>query len=259
VKRLLKLLSMLYPPAWRNRYGTEFEVLLEDTPPRTRDAFNILWEAIKMQMTRRSFVKIVLPCSIAGALVAAAISFTVPPLYVSQMAFLTGETHGASTAGTTDVTEGEEEQILSNMRDIILDRNFLASTIHKYDLYPRERAYMPLDKVIDKMLRNIEVKRGPVTQPGVPGSRSGFIVDYAYSDQARAKLIRDVLVGRYLRAHHFQPHEYFAVGFLPAIPQKLYRRNRLQETAVGLLAGLLSGIVLATIFSSRYHPTATNT
>jgi hypothetical protein len=84
MRRILKLLTRLYPSAWRNRYGTEYEALLDDATPRPQDAFNVLWGAIKMQLTSRSFVRIIFPCTIAGALIAAVISFTVPPRYVSQ-------------------------------------------------------------------------------------------------------------------------------------------------------------------------------
>ena len=36
MKRILKWLARLYPSAWRNRYGAEYEALLEQTQRRTR-------------------------------------------------------------------------------------------------------------------------------------------------------------------------------------------------------------------------------
>jgi hypothetical protein len=42
----LRRLVALYPAAWRHRYGAEFLALLEDRPPRLRDAVDIAWGAI---------------------------------------------------------------------------------------------------------------------------------------------------------------------------------------------------------------------
>ena len=44
MKRILKFLARLYPSGWHNRYGAELDALLEDGKPRTRDAFDVLWE-----------------------------------------------------------------------------------------------------------------------------------------------------------------------------------------------------------------------
>ena len=58
MKPALKFLARLYPPSWRKRYGTEFEVLLEDATPSVRDVFDLLCGALKMQITTWSFGKI---------------------------------------------------------------------------------------------------------------------------------------------------------------------------------------------------------
>ena len=36
LERLRRLIVLLYPRAWRNRYGAEFAALLEDAPARWR-------------------------------------------------------------------------------------------------------------------------------------------------------------------------------------------------------------------------------
>jgi len=51
MKRAMKLLARLYPSSWRERYGAEFEALLEDTNPSAWDAIDVLWGALKMQLT----------------------------------------------------------------------------------------------------------------------------------------------------------------------------------------------------------------
>lgn len=52
MKRLVRLIAKLYPKPWRDRYGEEFEALLDDTGTDTRIASNVLREAVSMQLQR---------------------------------------------------------------------------------------------------------------------------------------------------------------------------------------------------------------
>jgi uncharacterized protein involved in exopolysaccharide biosynthesis len=266
MKRILKFLAYLYPSSWRTRYGAEYETLIDDATPRLQDTFNVLWTALKMQLTSRSLVRIVLPSATCGAFIAAAVSFTVPPRYVSQFTFIAEELRGPTTRGAREVTEDESKHALSNLRDILFDRNFLASTIQKFDLYALDRTHIPLDKVTDKMQKNIEVKRAPVTQPGVPGNRSGFIVDFVYPDPRLAQR-----VGQWLAFQTFketirkaksapgglsQPYEGFVFMEMPSLPQKPVGWSPLKKTTLGLFAGLFVGLIIASILGSRDDTTA---
>jgi hypothetical protein len=261
MKRLLKFLAHLYPSAWRNRYAAEYEALLDDATPRPQDAVNVLWGAMKMQLTSRSFVRIVLPCAIAGALIAAAISFTVPPRYVSQFTFLPLELYGPTSRGQRVLNEDEAKQFVSNLRDATLDRDFLASTIQKYDLYPRERAHIPLGKIIDKMQRSIEIKHAP-------GSKSGYILNFAYLDPHLAQRVDHVLSFRMatetIRREQSapggftRPPAFFMIVQMPSLPQKPTGWNRPQKTTAGLITGLLCGLILATIIGPRRDTVPTN-
>ena len=47
----MSALVRLYPPAWRERYGTEFEALLEERPPSVRDAVDIVLSAIDARLS----------------------------------------------------------------------------------------------------------------------------------------------------------------------------------------------------------------
>jgi len=44
--RLARLLTRFYPPAWRERYGAEFEAFLESSSSDLRMAANVLWSAL---------------------------------------------------------------------------------------------------------------------------------------------------------------------------------------------------------------------
>lgn len=52
MKRLIRLAARLYPRRWRDRYGEEFEALLDDVRPGGRIAFDVLIGAGSMQIRR---------------------------------------------------------------------------------------------------------------------------------------------------------------------------------------------------------------
>ena len=84
MRRLARLAARLYPPAWRARYGVEFDALVEDSGSGWRTLADILKGAIVMQFTRWSFARVVAACGVAGLAVAAIIAFRTSDLYVSS-------------------------------------------------------------------------------------------------------------------------------------------------------------------------------
>ena len=122
MKRVLKWLARLYPSVWRNRYGAEFEALLDDRAPRLRDTFDVLLGALKMQMSTLSFVRITLASCLFGLLAALAISFAVPAKYVSQSLILVDM--GADVTGHPgNLTQHDIDPMLANMLEEVLSRN----------------------------------------------------------------------------------------------------------------------------------------
>ena len=139
MKRILKLLARLYPAQWRDRYGAEYEALLEEATPRVRDVFDISWGAFKMQITTWSFLRIVLVCMLGGAVAAVGLSFARPKLYKSRTLI---------TVDTPD-PQSIRTELAARAQDL-LAQPFLASIIQSENLYPGERARMPLNDVVDE-------------------------------------------------------------------------------------------------------------
>ena len=48
MSRWIELAAKFYPAKWRERYGTEFQALLEDLNPGWREFLNVLGGALKM-------------------------------------------------------------------------------------------------------------------------------------------------------------------------------------------------------------------
>jgi hypothetical protein len=82
MKQLLRVAARLYPRPWRDRYGREFDALIDDLTPRWEDFFNIIVGALVMQISRLAFVPVTI--ALVGAIVGAAISLTMPPVYASS-------------------------------------------------------------------------------------------------------------------------------------------------------------------------------
>jgi hypothetical protein len=69
VKRLSQLVARLYPAQWRQRYGDEFDALIEDSRASWRSTFDILRGALKSRaVTAPSFLSIAVMLSMLGML-----------------------------------------------------------------------------------------------------------------------------------------------------------------------------------------------
>ena len=254
MKRILKWLARLYPSTWRKRYGAEYEALLEQNKPRAGDVVDVLWGAFKMQMTTWSFVRTVLVCSLAGAVAAVAMSFALPKKYVSQ------------TLISVDTTDRRPiDTVLAGQVQDWFASPSLVPVIQKENLYPSERARMPMDDVVALMRKNIELSS---VQAKDGKLASAFIVYFVYPDPHVAQRVDGALVSR-LTALNLQaaindpstssrPTMTFRVEHVANLPQyPTFPKPRLFG-AGGLLAGLVGGLVVATI-AGRRRLTLTNT
>jgi hypothetical protein len=269
MKRILKLLSQLYPSAWRRRYGAEYEALLEERQPRVGDVFDVLWGAVKMQMTTRSFVGIVLPCAIGGALLAIVISLAGPPRYVSQTVFagesrfdngvcgnqndLPAELQGPKPGVCAD--DATFNRYLEYLRQNAFSRDFLTSVIQRENLYARERVHKPLAAVVDQMQKSIHVKA-----LGQQEDRFHFAVQFDYRDPRIAQQ-----VDRELVFHLFQagpngfplndPRTKFWNGTdgMASLPESPAGPGWVWFGVWGLFAGLLCGFAIAGILGARHQ------
>jgi hypothetical protein len=254
MKGLLKLLARLYPSSWRERYGEEYEALLEDVTPHARDLFDVFWGAMKMQMTAQSFVRIVLPCALAGGILAFAISFARPALYRSQTLIL--------------VNTDDRQSIDNQLRERLvypLNRPFLASVVQADNLYPKERVMMPMNDVVKLMRKNIEIRRLQ-TSDGKPAA--AFVLRFDYPDPIAAQRVDQELVsglvGANLRATlsdaagASRPRMTFSVRYAANLPETPFSPDRREFSAAGLIAGLLGGLIVAALAGWRRSLTVAN-
>jgi hypothetical protein len=249
MKWTMRFFVRLYPASWRKRYGAEFEALLDDAKPSARDASDVFWGALKMQMTTWSFGRIVLTCSVAGILVATAIIFALQVNYASQAVLWVTPRDGSTSTGESG------RSLVSNLARNIFVREYLASVIQEHNLYPGERARKPLDDIIDNMKRNITLEATPYASPAHPAALT-FVVRFGYPEARVAQQVNEELISRFMEgavenAQQFNLNWNFRVLDPPSIPLKPAGPNRTQFAAVGLFAGLLIGLALAFVVRSR--------
>lgn len=247
MKRIMRFLVRLYPSSWRKRYGAELDALLEDATPATRDTFDLLWGALKMQMTPWGFGRVMVACSVAGILLAAAVSFMVPVHYDSQAIFRATPANESTRRG------------LANLEQNVLSRESLSSIIQGYNLYSHERARMTLDDVIDEMKRNIHIYPMPLASDGNRDSLT-FILQFDYSDPQGAQQVNEDLASRFMKgnfdvARQLDSHITLRLPDLPSLPLRPTSPNRTRFAVVGLLAGLLTGLTLAIVLGARRNTT----
>jgi hypothetical protein len=194
MRAIAKFLIRLYPANWRERYGEEFEALLDDSSPGLFSVFDLLKGALQMQLSIPAFPKLALVLSIAGLLSGLLLSFAVTPRYVSSAAM------AFSAPPISSPTVGAHRDILEHFLQLqteMLSRTSLSNIMQdpRLDLYKKERTNTPLEDVIEKMRADIQVTRD------APGSAAGdylpFHVRFTYEDRVKANRTVQALITKF--------------------------------------------------------------
>jgi hypothetical protein len=236
LKQLSRLLARLYPARWRERYGDEFEVVIEDARADLRSAIDVLTGAAKMQMKSWAFWKITLACVAIGVVMMGTIAFAIPSRWTSH----------ATLAVTAD-PKGMDT--LSRTERLVLSANALYRLILNRNLYAGERAREPMDEVLENMRKHIQLVPAEHLSPAT----YGLEIKFEYPDRMLAQRVvgdlaydfTHVVAGPDVADHSI---ELLQTAILPTEP--IYPR-RGAMLAGGLGGGLLGGMMLATFVRAR--------
>jgi len=249
VRRWIGWASRLYPAAWRRRYRTEFDALLDDSPLRWRDLADVLRGALIMRMTSwRTYGRAAAVAGVAGAIMAAAVSFALPNRYESQAVLRYVAPQDANVSQFQERLERAELRTLS--------RSALAEMIQEpsLDLYPKERQRAPVDDIAERM-RTADIHVDVYSRPGEAVSATAFVIRFRYPDRYKAQAAVRQLVDRFQRALTTgQPGsvpEGTRLDLLESatMPNHPYSPNRVSIAVLGLLAGLPLGLLAALVWS----------
>ena len=250
MRRWIGWAAYLYPPAWRARYGAEFDALLDDANVRWRDLADVLRGALIMQMTHwKSYAKVVGAAGIACAILALAGSFLIPSRYESRavMRISPQSPPAASTPGESDAGQSQR---LDQLAVQVLGRRSLMNLIVEpaLDLYREDRKRMTLADVAERMrTHDIRIMLYAAPRTGKPGAQA-FVISFEYPDRYKARQVVRELSGKFMAGLQGSPGLELLEG--ADLPETPILPNHIAFLWVGLGAGLLLGL-LATLIWRR--------
>jgi hypothetical protein len=162
MKRVLRKLIVLYPKAWRERYGEEFAAMVDQMErPGWGDACNVAFSAARERMRRAGPVWAM---GLAGALAGGLIPQLLTPDYVASTT--------VRPAASRDWT-GDSNRALKR----VTSRHRLKNLVEFLDLYPADRERQPMEDLVEKA-------RQAILATPEPGGR--LRLHFRYSDAAIA-------------------------------------------------------------------------
>ncbi len=210
-----------------------------------------------------AWLKLTAALAVAGAIAGAEVSFAVPERYESSAVLLITTRPGARDSSDN----------LAQMETDILSQGSLSEIIQKpsLNLYPSERARLPMDDIVQQMRRDLQLQWLPLLPGSISsGPAPAFRISFSYPDQYRAQAVVRELVTTFTEENvtiiRNRECLYEAIWHQPLppaesgadlevldpanLPTGPTGPNRLAFMACGLGAGMLLG-VLATLVRRR--------
>jgi uncharacterized protein involved in exopolysaccharide biosynthesis len=242
MKRGFRVAARLYPRAWRERYGAEFDALLEDAGRGWRDLPDVLRGALEMHMQSWNFRKLVAACTLAGAMIAAAAALRMPDRYISTSVIRIQQAGGARVPD--DDLLGFVQQALSVQA--------LEKLIRNEDLYPAARRRRSREEVIAQMRHDVRLS----VLDRSDGRPTAFSLQYSYSDPVQAQRTTSALTAQLLEANlaagmeRQSPGQTLQVLDPPDLPRRTASPNRL----LIIVAGTGGGFLMAALATLAMRP-----
>ena len=217
MKRWKQLFVRLYPKQWRERYGEEFRVLLEETPSGLWVLLDILKGAFLMQFHSLITVgKTTSTFAMIGMIAALVVSIWIPSWYIADGALR---------------TTAEDREINSTIQST-LNRATTITLVDKYDLYAAQRGKLPLEDFVEMVRKNVNVS----AQQRV-GDAAVIRVTFQDHDPSKAQAITGDLIRLLSTAN---PN--LIASDMPGLPLDPAGPNRKVIAFLGLFAGTFFGI-----------------
>lgn len=199
MRRWIALVGRLYPRAWRERYGEEFDALLDDATADWHQLLNVTLGAITMQVSNHiAYLKAAGALALAGGLLAMAVSYRLPPRYVSSamMRVTPAVEAGATVAPDVLQRETDDRIVMLTGRVAGHDNVMQILQLPGLDLYPAERKRESLYKLAEQV-QGGDLRVVPVALPG--GNGSALRVSFAYPDRQKARAVVQEMIGELQR------------------------------------------------------------
>jgi hypothetical protein len=169
MRRLLRLAARIYPAAWRDRYGIEFQALLDEMNPGWQEILNVLNGGLQMRLRRVNPALSAAVFAIAGSLAAGAFAYGASDRFASTgtMTVRPGTSLAASETARL-------EDVMPELAGAAFSRDFLAGIIQRHDLYAGERAQASTEDLVNRVRGDIRIQL--VSRSIVCGCRSPLLI-----------------------------------------------------------------------------------
>jgi hypothetical protein len=223
MKKLLRMAAHLYPAAWRDRYGVEFQALLDQIDPGWLDIVDVIKGGLQMRLRRTHPAVIVAAVGVAGAFVAGAAALSTADRFVSR--------------GTINVRGPEPEGVMPRLAADAFDRATLTGIIGRYDLYRRERTRSSAEDAVERM-------RGDIGIEWI--SPSVLQVSFTSSDGRTAQHVAQELMSQLIRANFdARSNVQLKIDLTGETQRSLNARRVALASAGGFGGGTLIGTLIA--------------
>src|SRR5215467_3264962 len=139
----------------------------------------------------------------AGLVLSVVVAFMWPDTYISQAVMrITPPT--ISDRNVPTVVNLQMQQRLTQMQQEILSRGSLTDIIQRpaLNLYPKEKAKLPIEDVIQEMRNKIKIQMVDAQNPGAPGRvTSAFTISFSYPDRLKAQSVVQLLVSKFMESN----------------------------------------------------------
>lgn len=240
MRTLLHLAARVYPSDWRERYGSEFDALLDDVTPGWAAVWDVLQGGVQMQVKRSRMAVSIGVFGIVGALAAGALGAATPDRFASSARLRFDHAPTVSQPGRL---EYDRPAIFHTA----LSRASLAQIVERHGLYRAERASarLTLDEAAERMRNDISFLARRET--------SVFEVRYWHRDPTTAQRVAQDLMAQLVR-----PQDAMGVKVQvidpPEWPRVPAGPNRPMMAGIGFGGGAFLGAVVALLFRRRPRP-----
>lgn len=235
--RLTKWAARLYPRWWRERYGDEFAVLIEDARPGFGGTVDVARGAMAMQIVTWPAKRIVALGTLFGLIGGLAIALR-EPTYEAAVVLASASPLDTNAVYATAVADA-------------FTRSKLTSIVRKSDLYRVERTRMTLGDLMEKMRRDLVV----VPRAQVTDGLHELEIRFRYSDGATARKTVATLGQLFIDQAHSNGFEIQQME--EEVPAKRIFPNAGAFVGAGFLSGfLITGLFALGLFVGRRQVSA---
>lgn len=235
----MRIAVLLYPSAWRRRYGLELQALIDDAAPGWRDLWDVIKGGLTMQLTMEAPMRTIAVWAILGAGLAYFIGIRLPDRYLSENVLLATVSGGQIPASQQQIQDLVQRTMTSERLGRLLETYGLWSNggyPKRLDRYTLGFGVPPRDENIERLRESIHVE---AMAPGrvrlVVGLRVPSLAAQVANQLASFVIEENIKTGRALKIIIVDPAR---------IPEKPAFPNRPVMWTMGGAAGAFLGLII---------------